>query len=247
LNSPELKPNNNNASIDFPSRARFLEQDIVNYINSSERVGFSGAYRKHLQEINYARSCALELAIKHNIQRALLLVLSLDLILLVELLGAENAKNQYGLHYLISTREAGEDELVDPGLRTKEEIDFIFSKDEMQSILRAEKGLLAKKDTTLMSCIGSLLAHARSLSRTLGWVDVYKELSNVTSPSVEEVTNLISQHNLFGLALEVIHHNDLSHLIVFLESNLLACECLDLSYVTDRVKIKNRVLYLSPE
>ncbi|MEO8355535.1 MAG: NACHT domain-containing protein [Chloroflexota bacterium] len=155
LSSSDLKTIDNHALIDYPSRARFLEQDIVRYLNSENRPGFSPAFQKHLQNINYARSCALELAIKHKIQKSLLLVLSLDLILLARMLNSENARNQYSLHYPSSIEEA-DDEITDASPKTKEEMDFIFSKDEMKSIIKAEKGLLEKKDTSLTSCIGSL-------------------------------------------------------------------------------------------
>jgi hypothetical protein len=73
VSSPELESINNHDSIDYPSRARFLEQDIVRYLNSEKQVGFSETLLKYLQDINYARSCALELATKHNIHRSLLL------------------------------------------------------------------------------------------------------------------------------------------------------------------------------
>lgn len=242
LSAPELKSINNHASIDYPSRARFLEQDIVRYLNSEKQVGFSEKLRKHLQDINYTRSCALELATKHNIHRSLLLVMSLDLILLVEMLSSEIAKSQYGLQYLSNIEGIIEEEIAFNSSKTKEEKDFVFSKDEMKEIIDAEKGLLEKKDSTLTSCIGSLLAHAKTLSRSLGWLDIYKELSNMTSPSVDKITNLINEYNLFKKTSEVINYDGLEPFTTFLESNLLICECLGLSYVTDRRRIKDSLL-----
>lgn len=76
----------------------------------------------------------------------------------------------------------------------------------------------------------------------LGWLDIYKELLNITSPSVDQITNLINEHNLFNLTLGVINNDSLEPFTAFLESNLLVCECLGLSYVTDRRRIKNSLL-----
>lgn len=253
INSAELKSVSNNIPVDYPSRAKFLEQDVVNYINSKGTEKFSDIVQKHLRDISYARNCALELATRYKIHKSLLIVLSLDLLFLFELLSNETAKEQYGLQQLLSAEEDtnedgaiedndGED--VDDVEETVKVIDFTFSKQDMDKMIKKEKDLLSQKDTSLTGCIGSLFAHAKILSRSLGLADIHKELLSINTPSAAKIESVIYNHELFALSLEVITRIKLNNFTSFLESNLLLCECLDLSYVADRKKIKNSLLLL---
>lgn len=249
LNSIEFKSINNNDSVDYPSRARFLEQDIVNYINSKGTESFSSTAQKYLQDISYARSCALELATRYKLRRSLLLVLSLDLIFLYELLSNENAKKQYGLQHLLAEDVDGDETTEDKDnddtvnvRETKLEMAFEFSKQDIKKLIEKEENLLTQKDISLTGCIGSLLAHAKILSRSLGLIDVHKDLLSVDIPSSTKIEGAIYNHEVFALTLESIHHGKLENLTLFLESSLLLCECLDLSYVADRKRIKDSLL-----